>query len=323
MVKILKYCWYCNHDKRVGNNAKYCPTCGSILNRKSIDRFGSFTNAEEQKFERTVRETLKEAFSPRERKILLKNTTLSLFDPEPKDGSGEPGIGGKLMCSSWDTPNCKLLVNAEINRNKSRAAKSVVTHEFVHLLRQLDKKRKKKSIVRKLPDYYFEDLGTDKDVEEAITEAESVTRDRPKIIEARIKDGIGYYRGLEGIPFPQSLHEDKQILSGKHPNNVGIDAVNRVQKRFPKTNISKMTILHGIKGKRELVDQYFRVVNKKTGKISKVHIYSPGKNLPRERKAAKLAEFVDGITGNEDVYVYHDGQLCKVDVLKLRSKIRR
>lgn len=227
MVKVLKYCWYCNHNKRVGSNGKYCPTCGSILNRKSKN---TFTNNEEQQFETLVRATYKENFSPKERKILTKNIDISL------NKSDNEKVGGMLCCGSLHPSRCTMFVNLEgvKKKPKNEITKSIITHESIHALRKFDNKRKKGSITKKLPPYYFGELGNDHDLEEALTEAESITREKRIGINSRIKHSGGYYQKIKGSKFPQNLKEDKQTLSGKHDNNIGTDALNRLEIDFLK-----------------------------------------------------------------------------------------
>jgi len=173
-----------------------------------------------------------------------------------------------------------------------------VVHELVHHLRVVDQDRKS-PLLRQRP---YE--GKDKDLEEAATTAESITRHKPYAWES-----VGYYHLIEdgrkkshldrGLFTNQEVRVDPdgqiRIESNRHLIEKalrGKRALKSVDKNFVRSNIGHLNLTGG---KLEAVDQYYTVM-KKNGQTENIHVYSPkGKRvIPEVRKGEKLYEWRDG-----------------------------
>ena len=189
----------------------------------------------------------------------------------------------------------------------------VLTHELTHHHRAVSPQRK--GALAHIGEYE----GKDRDLEEAITEAESMTREKP--FDAPTS-GAGYYGGIDKPKIEQARSQmkdrkiltkysekkhgelekfDSQIKSTKEniekmskKNIIGVRAIKTVKKDFPKTDISKLKI----KGKTEAVDTFWQY--EKGEEKAKIHVYNPEMKEFKEPvtnylKDAELYEWKDGV----------------------------
>lgn len=192
---------------------------------------------------------------------------------------------------------------------------SVTIHESIHALREYDIARPTKL---KHVRYY---RGRDKDLEESLTEAETITRENPF---RKAESGSGYYHYLpnkySGESNAAKVTEDRVTLTDAKSNAAqdvamsgkkGKRAEKKLLANYPKTRISHIRM----SGDAEAIDTYYKlndndVVTGKQGK-RELHIYMPHGNL----KLEKLNEEALAKQGGK-VEQWDDGKLHKVVVKK-------
>jgi len=172
---------------------------------------------------------------------------------------------------------------AEIRINSKYAnekGSDVVIHECIHLLRDHDKTRDPK--IRAVKHY----RGRDKDLEESMTEAETVGRQKPL---TKHENGTGYYRYVasdkttketiidDRIVITEPKDKDNYLKSGRKGKSVQ----KKVLKNYPKTHISKMKMA----GNVEAIDSFYKSDNRIGQEDVKTHtqIYSPNGNSKSEK----------------------------------------
>ncbi len=128
-----------------------------------------------------------------------------------------------------------------------------VIHEIVHHLRVFDTRRKGTQGRPSVDAEQIEAELDDDDLEEALTEAETVARQDPWQDRTR----GGYYRRVNGNPDAAREHDRKVITESRsldHPI-IGVEAFTKTDKHFPQTEISKLKI----EGKAESIDRFFYI----------------------------------------------------------------
>jgi hypothetical protein len=186
----------------------------------------------------------------------------------------------------------------------------VLIHELIHHHRAVSKAKGREGALAHIKNYQ----GKDRDLEESLTEAESVTREKPL---DKIQSGTGYYHYIGDKR--RAIIEDRELLTkydeSKHgklqktdgelkvsdenisklskKNIKGLRAIKSVRENYPKTNISKLKI----KGKVEAIDTFHQY--EKEGVKSKIHSYNPkakSVNMPGSTifRGEKLYEWKDG-----------------------------
>ena len=245
-----------------------------------------------------VAEVEKESFTAHERKILDEvnyrvgaGHALGVHRSNGNPGSDrEIGIRESLLQPK--KPKDKA------GRNTRDQGKEVIAHEMVHDLRLVDNDR---PLSQRSTVYRGK---ADKDLEESMTELESVGR-------RKTTKGSGYYGFLRtGPPFNRNVREDKALVTGdKQARRVirGKQAWRKTGKAYPKSHISRLDN----KKKAELVD-IFIDVDKKGHDTEHVHLYNPTivheakRAQGLEKKAAKTlaAEAGPGAKAT----AFHDGK---------------
>jgi len=181
----------------------------------------------------------------------------------------------------------------------------VFIHEAVHCLRQKDSTRP-----AELQAVGYS-TGQDIDLEESLTEAETVARQRPF---EKHESGTGYYQFLPKAKGNKEVRreyikEDRITITdpakGKDWKSVpkkGKRALNKVKKNYPKTHIGKLKI----KGRAEAVEHFHRVIREKAGAgepgAVRIHTFSPNptpkttRNVRKDvsRIPGRVVEFQDG-----------------------------
>lgn len=195
----------------------------------------------------------------------------------------------------------------------------VLIHELTHHHRAVAENRQ--GALKETETY----RGRDADLEESMTEAEAITREKP------FDKKAGYYSFLDQKPTERlrSQFEDRNILTGyetttakkkfgeldktvedkikitednraklSKKNVRGVRAIRKVEKEYPDTNISKLKI----KGNAEAIDT-FHEYQKGKAKI-KIQEYNP--------KAKKVVPpQIEGLL-KKDMYEWKDGKKVKV-----------
>lgn len=242
-----------------------------------------------------VAKTINENFTVAEKKILagnlieltnLGNSVAGLFSMQTVHG-GYPFAG-----------------RIQLNLKYPEEFHDTTIHEAVHALRAQDKSRKGALQHRSI-------IGADSDLEEAMTEAETVARERPF---RKHQSTAGYYQFLPGIrtaPYAEKVQKTTEAVKGDRitvtkpkPGNSwdsapkkGKRAHKAVVAHFPDMKISRLSI----KGRAEAIDSFFRV-EQANGRQLHVQVYAPkpradtAGQIRHEMRAqgAKVTEFRDG-----------------------------
>jgi len=260
-----------------------------LKQNKSGRRFILLSGGTEQQRD-AVGQSIEKNFTVAEKRIIAGNLITIGHTP--------PGVAGyySQQTDRYHNPvGC-----AEIRINTSCASEndsSVVIHECIHLLRDHDVKRDPH--LRAVKNY----RGRDADLEESMTEAETVSRERPM---HKHESGTGYYQHIKSkdksasglilddrvvinaSALKKSKYNDltpeekkKVLIRGKK----GKTSQKAVLKHYPKTNISKLKN----KGNAEAIDSYYKLENRKGQPDANdvdVHVqtYAPEGNISQERK---------------------------------------
>ena len=191
-------------------------------------------------------------------------------------------------------------------------------HELTHHHRAVSPQRK--GALAHVKEY----KGKDEDLEEAMTEAESITRQKPF---DKPMGGAGYYHLLGGTSkerlesemgdrkiltkYSEKKHgelekEDSKILASEKnikrmskKNIRGVRAIKTVKKEFPKTDISKLKI----KGKAEAIDTFWQY--EKGEDKAKIHVYNPEMKDVEPPVTKQLEE--------TELYEWRDGKKVRVN----------
>tara|TARA_Y100000310_G_scaffold333740_1_gene411902 strand:- start:2468 stop:3754 length:1287 start_codon:yes stop_codon:yes gene_type:complete len=175
---------------------------------------------------------------------------------------------------------------------------NVIVHEAIHALRDKDVTR-----LRDLQRKGETLVGTDKDLEESLTEAETVGRENPLKSHEFASRGGGYYPRLgdkvKGGRTTQEVVIDDRIKLTRPKDKLDFydsgKRGKRVQKllvkTFPDMDISKLR-LHG---KAEAIDTYWEMQNKR-GQVINTHVYKPGGKVNPELQKGEISSkrFDDG-----------------------------
>lgn len=184
----------------------------------------------------------------------------------------------------------------------------VVIHEAIHALRMFDKDRPPQL---RAPVAYY---GRDKDLEESMTEAETVGREKPL---TKHKSKTGYYGWISSRKrtLPEILVKEDRITLTKPKNPDDFIKSGRkgkaVQKalinHYPETNISRMKMDGGV----EAIDTYYRIEHqpqerkgKKGKRVTHMQLYSPLGGIAQTKKLNKLLS-----KGGSDIGRWDDGKL--------------
>jgi hypothetical protein len=239
-----------------------------------------------EKDRQTVVNTLRDSFTAKERKYLTHCII--------RIGNMPLGVAGSFQGNS--DAQGKPIGIPYINIGSAYADKAdVVTHEAIHALREFDQSRDTKLTAVKAY------VGRDADLEESLTEAETVTREKPF---DKPEIGTGYYHHIK-IPskgYQEMEVEDRITVVGaddyKNKNKKGKRAQKTVLMKYPMMNISKLKI----KGEAEAIDSYYNVEDRVKGQRTKVHVYAPkatkqgkvDKELKDDTPGAKVIRWDDG-----------------------------
>lgn len=239
-------------------------------------------------------------------------------------GHTPPGVAGyySQQTDQYHNPiGC-----AEIRINSSYASEndsSVVIHECIHLLRDHDTKRDPH--LRAVKHY----RGRDADLEESMTEAETVSRERPM---HKHESGTGYYQYIEKKtpdgkykPAGELVMDDRVVINASalkksEYNDLtpeekkkvitrgkkGKSSQKAVLKHYPETNISKLKN----KGDAEAIDSYYKIENRKgqpDAKAVHVQTYAPEGNIKQERKEDAAMK-----KSGDSVSKWNDKKLTKI-----------
>nr|WP_321496357.1 hypothetical protein [uncultured Methanolobus sp.] len=202
------------------------------------------------------------------------------------------------------TNTSQIRISGSYLRDKNEA-NDVLTHEMIHALRAMDTRRK-----GMLERYTY--IGADKDLEEAATHSETTARMRKD--ELPFVKNPSYYSRVRDPKYPDSRLEDKKTLTGNKQHVTGEPVFKAMEDNFWNTHLSQMANRwrgHGFTGREELVDQYFKVQDKKTKRVQYVHAYNPSMDMS-EKQTAQQVEQLDGVKGDDIVWAYHDGRISKV-----------
>lgn len=176
---------------------------------------------------------------------------------------------------------------AEIRINSSYATKEgsdVVIHECIHLLRDHDEKRDPH--LRATKAY----IGRDADLEESMTEAETVSRQKPL---TKDKSGTGYYRYVKTTQdktTSEIIKDDRIIVNNLTEDNFreigkkGKSCQKAVLTKYPDMNISKLKY----KGDVEAIDSYYKLENRKGKPDVHIQTYAPNQTDKGEKKEDEL-----------------------------------
>lgn len=186
----------------------------------------------------------------------------------------------------------------------------VIIHEAIHALRAEDKKREGPL---KAVDTY---IGKDVDLEEAMTEAETVARQRPF---KKHKTGIGYYKHvrLKGKDTETAIKEDRITVTepdlkkqkwDEAPKK-GKRATKKVEQHFPEMNIAHLSIRGGV----EAVDSFFKV--KRPHKTLHIQVFSPEGGVAQARRLRASAKQL-----GHRVVEYRDGKRHVLKDVKPRKR---
>jgi len=197
---------------------------------------------------------------------------------------------------------------AEIRINPAYANEkdvSVIVHEAIHLLRDHDETRDPH--LRATKKY----IGRDADLEESLTEAETVSRERPF---NKHKSQCGYYHYLKvsGKTKDDLVYDDRVTINvpkdetdAIKKGKKGKSAQKAVMKNYPKTHIAKLKN----KGDAEAIDSYYKLENRKGTKAeTETHIqtYAPSGKQSESREDAGMK------ASAEHVIKYKDGKQVKI-----------
>jgi len=256
------------------------------------------TKEERKQLMEMVEEVENESFTAHERKILdeVKYKVGAGHALGVHQSTGHPNsprqIGLRPSLIQPKKPKDKA------GRNTRDQGKETLAHEMVHDLRLVDKDR---PLSQRSTVYRGK---ADRDLEEAMTELESVGR-------RKTTKSQGYYSFLKtGPKFDTNVREDKGRVTGdKQGRRVvkGKQAWRKTGKAFPKSHISRLDN----KKKAELVD-IFMDVEQKGHDTEHVHLYNPAivheakraRNLEKKIAKSLAAEAGPGAKVTE----FHDGK---------------
>lgn len=261
---------------------------------------------------RSLADTIKANFTAKEKKV-LSGTMIVI---------GDAGVGAAGYFKSNTDSNGKLIGVPTIVIDRAYVRKSdVMIHEAVHALRQFDENRPNQlSHVKR---YY----GNDADLEESLTEAETVTRQRPLDKHENTAGYYGYVRRVVDNP----RDADAKKVSGKgnyiivsdrltvndiaeaekfaERGRKGKRAFMALLKNYPSMHISRMKY----RGTSEAIDTYHRAHSPAgapgmPAQTANIQVYSPDatpKTTAIRRKEAKA------ITSGK-VVEYQDGKAVRI-----------
>lgn len=258
------------------------------------------------------------ARNPEQEKEMRENIGKSFTQKEQKEmgllfisvGKTSSGSAGEYWSSS--TPS-------QIMIDPKYLSSHVLIHEMTHHHRKVGSNRT--GALKFVPKYQ----GKDRDLEESMTEAETVTREKP-FDETKIR--AGYYQALEKDHDKRSILqiEDRKKLTGYQESKLGkldrdnkiilntdknIDklskkamrgkrAITRTRKIYPETNISKLKI----KGKHEAIDTFHQY--EQNGNKLKVQAYNP------DMKKVKRPGSKSFTSKKIDKFEWQDGKKVKI-----------
>lgn len=300
--------WYMNPNKSDIENvdtdySSYAKTYQKLKDSKFKGQKGIVLMARSPDEENDMRERINKAFTKKEQKEM----GLVFISVE----STRRGVAGSYYPSSRPR---------QVNISPSFVDNAdVLIHELTHHHRAVAENRQ--GALKETKVYH----GKDADLEESMTEAEALTREKP------FDKKAGYYSFLDKKPTEKirSQFEDRNVLTGYESTTAkkrfgelektkedkikitdenrgklskrnvrGIRAIRKVEKEYPNTNISKLKI----KGKVEAVDT-FHEYQKGKGKI-KIQEYNP---TGRKVKPPTIKGL-----GKKDFFEWKDGKKVKV-----------
>lgn len=252
-----------------------------------------------------IAEDLINNFTVAERRI-IDNCIISL---ESARGKYAGCFIGQSDASGKPIGVAKIIIDPKYATNGD-----VIVHEAIHALRQFDGTRDAR--LRAVKHYW----GKDADLEESLTEAETVTREKPF---TKHKEGTGYYHYIT-IPDKSRgdiVISDRVTLTDKeHQDPKGGKKGKRAQKalllKYPATYIAHLKI----KGNVEAIDSFYEINNTKkdglpgSGAVEHIQVYNPKGN---EATARKMAAEIRSLPATS--YEYRDG---KKVLLKKAKKVR-
>ena len=221
-----------------------------------------------------IAQSIEKNYTVAEKKVIAGN--LITIGATPK------GVAGYYSQQTDDHNNPIGCAEIRVNPEYAKEDSDVVIHECIHLLRDHDAKRDPH--LRAVKKY----RGKDADLEESMTEAETVSRQRPF---TKDKSPTGYYHYVRSKDKTtgEIIREDRIIINNPKDKNKfrekgkkGKSAQKAVIKNYPKSNISKMKN----KGDAEAIDSYYNLENRKgQPDSSQTHIqtYAPKGNISQEK----------------------------------------
>jgi len=286
--------------------SEYAKTINKLKGNKQFKgQKGIVLMARNPEEEKSMRKRIDNAFTKKEQKEM----GIVFVSVEPT----KTGVAGSYYPNSYPQ---QIKINPKYETNAD-----VLIHELTHHHRSVGKGRE--GALKETRVYY----GKDADLEESITEAEAITREKP------FDKSAGYYSYLDKNPTERNRaqFEDRNILTGYETSTAtkrfgelaktkedkieisernraklskknvrGKRAINRVEKYYPESNISKVKI----QGKAEAIDTFHEYQNPKgKGKI-KIQQYNP------EAKRVKPPK-IEGLR-KKDLYEWKDGKKVKV-----------
>ena len=225
-----------------------------------------------------VAQAIRDNFTIAEKKVLAGN--LIRITPQRK------GIAGTYRKPFFNFGQSEGVGTIEIAPGHTSEKSDVVIHEAIHALRQEDPKREK---ALKAPERY---QGRDADLEESLTEAETVIRQRPF---HKHEGGAGYYHYLRDPGKSREVLIKEDRVTGTEPKESepwdskpkkGKRAQSKVIKNYPGMNIRKLKI----RGDAEAIDTFFKIQGQEPGKVTHVQVYSPGGDIAQAKAVQVIAK---------------------------------